>query len=113
MFNQEQQRKLLLDLRIEVQHHQLLCLNCVCVCLCALGVSALQAMSASTVTWIMMIVKKTSVRTEVSASMPSMDTPASVQRDTGEVHVPAGIHKPLTNSFRSEESAFVSLIVSL
>lgn len=34
----------------------------------------------------MMTVRTTSVRTEVSALTPSTDTPASVQRDTGEVH---------------------------
>lgn len=33
----------------------------------------------------MTTVKKTSVRTEVNASMLSTDTPASVQRDTGEI----------------------------
>lgn len=83
------------------------------MCACTVGVSALQAMSVSTVTWIMMIVKKTNVRTAVSASMLSMDTPASVQRDTGEVHMPAGIHKPLTNFSQSKESSFVSLFSSL
>ena len=39
----------------------------------------------------MTTVRRTSVRTEVSALMPSTDTPASVQRDTGEEHTtPAG-----------------------
>lgn len=38
----------------------------------------------STVSWIMTTVMKTSVRTEVSALMPSTDTRVSVQRDTGE-----------------------------
>lgn len=32
----------------------------------------------------MTTVKRTSVRTEVNALMPSTDTPVSVQRDTGE-----------------------------
>lgn len=40
----------------------------------------------------MTTVKKTSVRTEVSALTPSTDTPASVQRDTGKEHIAAGTH---------------------
>lgn len=51
--------------------------------LCVSGVSALQVMSVSTVNWTIMTVKKTSVRTEVSASTLSTDTPVSVLRDTG------------------------------
>lgn len=51
--------------------------------LCVSGVSALQVMLVSTVSWTIMTVKKTSVRTEASASMLSTDTPVSVLRDTG------------------------------
>ena len=40
----------------------------------------------------MTTVKRTSVRTEVSALTRSTGTPASVQRDTGEIHTPAGAH---------------------
>lgn len=52
---------------------------------CVSDVSVLPGMLASTVSWIITTVKTTSVTMELSALMPSTDTPVFVQRDTGKI----------------------------
>lgn len=58
------------------------------MCVCVSDVSVLLVMLANTVSWIITTVRTTSVIMELSASMPLMDTPVFVQRDTGKTILP-------------------------